>query len=107
MKKRKKRSRGAWRLGLLGAVCAAAAAAWLAMQVEHGVQEKQLAMIRNQVRSAAAGCYASEGRFPQELAYLEENYGLVYDRTRYHVHYDAFASNIMPDIDVSVRGEEE
>ena len=62
-------------------------------------------MIRQQIRRAAISCYASEGRYPQEVSYLVEHYGLVYDESRYSILYDAFASNIMPDINVLVKGE--
>lgn len=107
MEKRKMRRHGAWKLGLAGAVLAAAVAASLAVQVEHRMQDEQLEGIYERVRRAAVSCYAIEGRYPQQLSYLEDNYGLTFDKTRYHVRYDAFASNIMPDIDVSIRGEEE
>jgi len=63
------------------------------------------AMVRDAVHSAALTCYAVEGCYPEDVDYLREHYGLRYDQTRYLIHYDAFASNIMPDIRVSVRGE--
>lgn len=106
MNKRKKRLKGAWKLGLISAGCAAAAAVFLTAMIERGLHEQEMEMLQHQVRTAAASCYAIEGRFPGQLEYLVENYGLVYDETRYVVHYDAFASNIMPDIDVSIRGED-
>lgn len=52
------------------------------------------------LRRAAVHCYAIEGRYPESVAYLEENYGLRIDYTRYIVHYDIFADNIMPEITV-------
>ena len=52
------------------------------------------------LQRAAVHCYAIEGRYPESVAYLEENYGLRIDHTRYIVHYDIFADNIMPDITV-------
>jgi hypothetical protein len=41
-----------------------------------------------------------EGRYPESIAYIEENYGIYIDRSRYVVDYEIFASNIMPVIDV-------
>ena len=38
--------------------------------------------------------------YPPSLDYLADNYGVVVDREHYIVHYDVFASNIMPDIRV-------
>ena len=34
------------------------------------------------------------------MEYLRENYGLSYDAERYAVDYDAFASNLIPEIRV-------
>ena len=45
-------------------------------------------------------CYAAEGVYPPTLEYMEEHYGIQIDRQRYTVHYEVFASNIMPDITV-------
>lgn len=66
--------------------------------------EAQTEMVRDAVRSALVTCYAVEGSYPAELSYLKENYGLAYDEERYIVYYDAFASNILPDVRVIVRG---
>ena len=52
------------------------------------------------VRRSAVACYAAEGIYPPDLEYLEKHYGLQVDRARYTVIYDAFASNLMPDITV-------
>ena len=65
----------------------------------------QAELVEKAVRSAALTCYAVEGRYPMEISYLKENYGLAYDEARYLVFYDAFASNVMPEIRVNVRGE--
>lgn len=50
------------------------------------------------VRRAAALCYAVEGRYPVSAEELCQRYGLVYDRERYVVKLEAFASNLLPDI---------
>lgn len=52
------------------------------------------------IRRAAVCCYAVEGRYPDTLDYLEENYGVYVDETEFAVFYDVFASNIMPDVTV-------
>lgn len=52
------------------------------------------------VRRAAVACYAAEGAYPPSIEYLEEHYGLTVDESRYIVHYDVFADNILPDITV-------
>lgn len=62
--------------------------------------EKKLAQIRETVLGHVAQCYALEGRYPKELDYLEENYGLVLNRDKYIYHYIIFASNVFPDVKV-------
>ena len=54
---------------------------------------------RTQLEQSLA-CYAAEGIYPPDLAYLEEHYGVQVDEERYTVDYRAFASNLMPDITV-------
>ncbi|MBP3410596.1 MAG: hypothetical protein J6J78_01035 [Clostridia bacterium] len=66
--------------------------------------EAQIAMVRDAVRSAVTTCYAVEGAYPRDISYLEENYGLAYDHERFFITYDAFASNIFPDILVNLKG---
>ena len=66
----------------------------------------QTEMVRSAVRNAALTCYAVEGAYPADIEYLVKNYGLAYDESRYLISYEAFASNIFPDIRVNVRGGE-
>lgn len=89
------------------AVLAVAAAAWMTVCLDAQMLAQERVLLLDQVRNAAIGCYASEGRYPQELDYLVEHYGLIYDGERYSIQYDAFASNIMPDIAVHIRGEDD
>ena len=49
---------------------------------------------------ATVQCYAIEGRYPPDLDYLEENYGLILDREHYVYHYRLEGSNLMPEIQV-------
>ena len=56
--------------------------------------------LKKAIARASVQCYAIEGRYPPSVEYLEENYGIAIDRERYHVFYEGFASNIMPDITV-------
>ena len=41
-----------------------------------------------------------------DLAYLQENYGLSVNTRDFYIHYDAFASNLPPDVRVEVRPAE-
>ncbi len=60
------------------------------------------AEVRNTVVSYVAQCYALEGAYPPDLAYLEDRYGLQLDEDKYIYHYEMFATNIFPDIQVFV-----
>lgn len=61
-------------------------------------------LVRDAIKNAALTCYAAEGAYPDHLDYLRTNYGLAYNENKYYVSYDAFASNLMPEIIVSERG---
>lgn len=55
------------------------------------------------LRRAAVACYAAEGIYPPDIAYLTEHYGVQVDSRRYTVHYEVFAENLMPQITVLQR----
>ena len=55
---------------------------------------------REEVLDAAVQCYALEGAYPQSLSYLEENYGVQVNHSRFIVSYEAYASNQLPAVAV-------
>ncbi|MEI7885065.1 MAG: hypothetical protein WCI30_06910 [Clostridia bacterium] len=57
-------------------------------------------VLEQAVLRATVQCYAIEGMYPPNVAYLEENYGVIIDKKIYIVHYEAFATNILPSITV-------
>ncbi|MBQ9032412.1 MAG: hypothetical protein IJ106_13315 [Parasporobacterium sp.] len=67
------------------------------------LKEESEAAIREAVRRSALQCYVVEGVYPPNLAYLEENYGLQVNTRDYYVAYDAFSSNMPPDIRVGAK----
>lgn len=69
-------------------------------RLERGRQEQGVRVLEDALRRAAVACYASEGFYPSDADYLREKYGVTYDESRYQIHYDCFASNLMPDITV-------
>ena len=80
-----------------------AAAVWFLSAVanvdnSHGELGRQ--QLDRAIRRSCVACYAAEGIYPPDLAYLTEHYGLQIDEERYTVHYYAFADNLMPDITV-------
>lgn len=60
--------------------------------------------IEKNIRNAATSCYAIEGAYPQNIEYLEKNYGLIIDKDGYAVQYEATGSNFMPSIIVTPKG---
>ena len=73
--------------------------------VSSKVTSEQLAIIENNVRRSAVQCYALEGRYPDDINYLVEGYGLVYDDKKFVVHYENIGSNMMPQISAFYLGE--
>lgn len=57
--------------------------------------------LKEAIRRCARQCYVVEGIYPPDLAYLEENYGLQVNTEDFYISYDAFASNLPPDIRVT------
>ena len=45
-------------------------------------------------------CYAVEGFYPPSLSYMEEHYGLTYDKSLFFVDYQPIGSNIRPDVTI-------
>lgn len=60
--------------------------------------------LENAIRRAAVACYAAEGFYPPDMDYITQHYGVQADTQRYHVFYEIFAENIMPQIIVTGRG---
>ena len=66
-----------------------------------GITSRQEAEgLENSIRQSAVHCYALEGFYPDSLSYLEEHYGLTYDKDKYIVSYEIIGSNLMPDVSV-------
>lgn len=61
--------------------------------------------LEDALRRTAVACYASEGVYPPSVEYMEEHYGIQIDEKRYVVHYQVFASNIMPEITILEKDE--
>ena len=68
-----------------------------------GSREAGRKQLEESLRRTAVACYAAEGFYPPDVAYMTTHYGLRYDEQLYLVHYEVFASNLMPDITVVER----
>jgi len=69
-------------------------------QTNQSSSAEGLLILENSIKRAVIVNYAIEGRFPESIEYIENNFGIHIDRTRYVVHYRVFASNIFPEITV-------
>ena len=68
--------------------------------LEEGRRAEGAAQLETALRRCAVSCYAAEGFYPPDVAYMQAHYGLRYDEESYVVHYQLTASNWMPDITV-------
>ena len=68
-------------------------------------QMEQTEALRDAMLRASITCYAVEGRYPPDVAYLSEHYGITYDSEKYIVTLNAFADNLLPDISILNTGE--
>jgi hypothetical protein len=72
-------------------------------RLDSGQSDEGKARLEEALHQAAAACYAAEGVYPPNLAYLLERYGIQYAEDAYTVLYQPVASNLMPDITVLER----
>ena len=121
-------------LKLLAILAVLVLAVLLVNRIDTRQTKAETEIVRDAVRAAAVTCYAVEGAYPVSdgnqygedspfwlyayleaifrmesedpaIRYLRGNYHLAYDRSRYLVTYDAFASNVIPGIYVIERGQ--
>lgn len=71
---------------------------------ENSVQEQQK-YLKEAIRQSLLQCYVTEGRYPENFSYLEEKYGLLYDKEHFRVDYRVYGSNLYPEIKVLVLEE--
>ena len=74
--------------GLVTAAVALAVLAWFLTAVAHldtGRRDEGRQQLEDAIRRSAVACYAAEGIYPPDLAYLEEHYGIQVDEARYTV----------------------
>ena len=62
---------------------------------DSGLQVVEAAVVQTVMQ-----CYALEGAYPPDLAYLQTHYGLILDETRYAFVYEVVGDNIYPIIEV-------
>lgn len=66
---------------------------------------EQARILENTVTRSITACYALEGAYPPDIAYLTEHYGLVYDEEQYFIDYQYIGANLRPDVTIIKRNE--
>ena len=69
-------------------------------RTEEASRAEGLRILEDGIRRAVVTAYAVEGRYPDTIKHIEDNYGIFIDWDRYIVHYTVFATNIMPNVAV-------
>jgi len=71
-------------------------------QAAQANRDEAMRVLEEAILRAAVQSYAINGYFPESVDYIVENFGIYISR-RFVVHYDVFASNMLPDIQVLER----
>ena len=69
-------------------------------QIFSETKKKQQESLKEAVIKGAVQCYSVEGRYPESLSYLEQHYGLKYDKHEFVISYEIIGSNRMPQVTV-------
>ncbi len=104
--RRKKKHPLRWVLVLGIFLCAALFLTLGTGHMEETVQREQQELLQEAINQAVVNCYALEGRYPESMQYLIENYGIQVDFEKYVVSYEIFAENIRPQVRVIRIGED-
>jgi 4-amino-4-deoxy-L-arabinose transferase-like glycosyltransferase len=77
------------------------AVSWYAFSdAAESAERQQFDNMMRRIHQAVTACYAIEGRFPPNFAYLTEHYGIRVDETRFEVVYDIQYPNMRPAIEI-------
>lgn len=62
--------------------------------------DHQQESLETAIHRSIVQCYAVEGTYPPSLSYLKDHYGLTYDEDLFFVDYQSIGSNMMPDVTI-------
>lgn len=74
--------------------------------VSDEVDENEIKTLKNTIDKAVITCYAIEGVYPENLQYIEDNYGVVVDHEKFFVVYNLLGPNVKPDVIVTPIAED-
>lgn len=73
------------------------------LSVSSRTAEEQKQSLEEAINRGITQCYATEGRYPESLEYLKEEYGIQYDNDLFFVDYQILGANIVPDVTIIVK----
>ena len=65
--------------------------------------DRQKSSLETALEHDIAQCYALEGRYPENVEYLSDHYGLTYDHNTFVVQYEFYGENLYPDYVVTLK----
>jgi hypothetical protein len=65
--------------------------------------ESEVDRVKETVEKYIVQCYATEGAYPPNIAYLSEHYGLILNEDKYIYEYEPVAENIKPIVQIFIR----
>ncbi len=76
---------------------------WFSNSLVNTNTAREKEILENAIDRSITQCYALEGMYPADLAYLEENYGLIYNKDQFFVSYEYIGGNLRPSITIIER----
>lgn len=64
---------------------------------------QEMEILQTALNRSIVQCYALEGSYPANLAYLKEHYGLTYNEEHFFIDYKYIGGNLRPDITIIER----
>ena len=65
--------------------------------------EHEKTVLHNALERCITQCYALEGSYPFQLSYLEDHYGLTYNKEHFFIDYQYIGGNLRPDVTILER----
>lgn len=68
--------------------------------VSEQTSQAELENLQTALERSVVHCYATEGIYPESLDYLQEHYGITWNKEKYVVDYEIIGSNMKPTITI-------
>lgn len=68
--------------------------------------EQEYNVVSNALDRSITQCYALEGTYPPNLAYLQDNYGFTYNTNHFFIDYQYIGGNLRPDVTIIMKESE-